>query len=75
MEFLLLDIADLIFQSSYWISCLTVKNHVVEKTGPNLNNHWFFAIKRKLSPSNLILCVIQAVKNHPVIHFIEMTGK
>ena len=33
MEFLLLDIADLIFQSSYWISCLTVKNHVVEKTG------------------------------------------
>ena len=33
MEFLPLDIADLIFQSSYWISCLTVKNHVVEKTG------------------------------------------
>ena len=33
MEFLLLDIADLIFQSSYWISCLTVKNHVAEKTG------------------------------------------
>ena len=34
MEFLLLDIADLIFQSSYWISCLTAKNHVAEKTGP-----------------------------------------
>ena len=33
MEFLLLDIADLFFQSSYRISCLTVKNHVVEKTG------------------------------------------
>ena len=33
MEFLLLDIADLFFQSSYWISCLTVKNHVVEKMG------------------------------------------
>jgi len=33
MEYLLLDIADLIFQSSYWILCLTVKNHVVEKTG------------------------------------------
>jgi hypothetical protein len=36
MEFLLLDIADLFFQSSYWILCLTVKNHVVEKTGPCL---------------------------------------
>ena len=34
MEFLLLDIADLFFQSSYRILCLTVKNHVVEKTGP-----------------------------------------
>ena len=34
MEFLLLDIADLFFKSSYRISCLTVKNHVVEKTGP-----------------------------------------
>jgi hypothetical protein len=34
MEFLLLDIADLFFQSSYRISCLTLKNHVVEKTGP-----------------------------------------
>ena len=33
MEFLLLDIADLFFQSSYRILCLTVKNHVVEKTG------------------------------------------
>ena len=36
MEFLLLDIADLFFQSSYRILCLTVKNHVVEKTGPCL---------------------------------------
>jgi len=36
MEFLLLDIADLFFQSSYRILCLTVKNHVVEKTGPSL---------------------------------------
>ena len=35
MEFLLLDIADLFFQSSYRILCLTVKNHVVEKTGQN----------------------------------------
>jgi hypothetical protein len=34
MEFLLLDIADLFFQSSYRILCLTVKNHVVEKMGP-----------------------------------------
>jgi hypothetical protein len=25
MEFLLFDIADLFFQSSYWILCLTVK--------------------------------------------------
>ena len=33
MEFLLLDVADLFFQSSYRLSCLTVKNHVVEKTG------------------------------------------
>jgi hypothetical protein len=33
IEFLLLDIADLFFQSSYRILCLTVKNHVVEKTG------------------------------------------
>ena len=36
MEFLLLDIADLFFQSSYRILCLTVKNHVVEKTGPRI---------------------------------------
>jgi hypothetical protein len=36
MEFLLLDIADLFFQSSNWISCLSVKNHVVEKTGHNV---------------------------------------
>jgi hypothetical protein len=34
MESLLLDIADLFFQSSYRSLCLTVKNHVVEKTGP-----------------------------------------
>ena len=33
MEFLLLDVADLFFQSSYRIFWLTVKNHVVEKTG------------------------------------------
>ena len=39
MEFLLLDIADLFFQSSYRISCLTVKNHVVEKTGLGQNNY------------------------------------
>jgi hypothetical protein len=37
MEFLLLDIADLFFQSSYRILCLTVKNHVVEKTGPRIH--------------------------------------
>ena len=41
MEFLLLDIADLFFQSSYRISCLTVKNHVVEKTGPSLGREHF----------------------------------
>ena len=34
LEFLLLDTADLLLQSSYRLSCLTVKNHVVEKTGP-----------------------------------------
>ena len=39
MEFLLLDIADLFFQSSYRILCLTVKNHVVEKTGQGKNDH------------------------------------
>ena len=33
LEFLLLDTADLLLQSSYRLSCLTVKNHVVEKTG------------------------------------------
>ena len=33
MEFLLLDTADLLLQSSYRLSCLTVKNHVVEKAG------------------------------------------
>ena len=39
MEFLLLDIADLFFKSSYRISCLTVKNHVVEKTGHDVSLH------------------------------------
>ena len=36
LEFLLLDTADLLLQSSYRLSCLTVKNHVVEKTGHGL---------------------------------------
>ena len=38
MEFSLLDTADLFFQSSYLILCLTVKNHVVEKTGPSTDD-------------------------------------
>ena len=36
LEFLLLDTADLLLQSSYRLSCLTVKNHVVEKMGPSV---------------------------------------
>jgi hypothetical protein len=44
MKFLLLDIADLFFQSSYRILCLTVKNHVVEKTGLCLTLIFFSSI-------------------------------
>jgi hypothetical protein len=52
MEFLLFDIADLFFQSSYRILCLTVKNHVVEKTGPNqakLLEHFYGRFHRPLA--------------------------
>jgi hypothetical protein len=44
MEFLLLDIADLFFQSSYRVLCLKVKNHVVEKMGLRMEmpTYWRF---------------------------------
>jgi hypothetical protein len=44
MAFLLLDIADLFFQSSYRTLCLTVKNHVVEKTGQDQYYHLAYYI-------------------------------
>ena len=51
MEFLLLDIADLFFQSSYRILCLTVKNHVVEKTGQGWGRIIFPQIHEKTIPA------------------------
>ena len=50
LEFLLLDTADLLLQSSYRLSCLTVKNHVVEKTGHS-NDSCTFAVRGQIKPS------------------------
>ena len=74
MEFLLLDVADLFFQSSYRIFWLTVKNHVVEKTGPSYGPdlQWAYpliaiqfshCISGQVSTSYIYVCTVTKVFN------------
>ena len=58
LEFLLLDTADLLLQSSYRLSCLTVKNHVVEKTGQRFNCTKVDIPSATKTQTNLILLLL-----------------
>ena len=55
LEFLLLDTADLLLQSSYRLSCLTVKNHVVEKTGLGIYASRNVCVKDITSRASMVL--------------------